>query len=108
MPVPTTDIEAEAESVGITDWAPLAVISFADFENRKHELAKQLLEAARTAGFFYITDHGVPQDHVERLYGYTKKLYEENSVEVLNQYKSNGHIDGNYAGFVRDFRTFVL
>ncbi len=40
----------------VADFVP--TISLADFDNRKHEIAKQLGDAARDVGFFYIADHG--------------------------------------------------
>lgn len=38
------------------DFVP--TISLANFDERKHEIAKQLGDAARNVGFFYIADHG--------------------------------------------------
>lgn len=38
--------------------ANVPTISLANFDQRKHEIANQLGEAARNVGFFYIADHG--------------------------------------------------
>ncbi|KAI7838916.1 hypothetical protein COHA_007322 [Chlorella ohadii] len=44
------------------------VISLANFEERKHEIAQQLFKAASEVGFFYITDHGIPQEEIDRAF----------------------------------------
>ena len=32
----------------------IVIIDISDFENRKHEISQQLLEASKDVGFFYI------------------------------------------------------
>lgn len=92
-------IEAEARSVGIREWAPLAVISFKDYERRKAEIAAQLLVACRTAGFFYIVDHGLPTEEIEKMYGLIRGVHAL-PLEEHVRYKSSAAQDGNYHGYV--------
>lgn len=40
--------------------AAAPTISLHDFENRKHEIARELYDAATTIGFFYITGERAP------------------------------------------------
>lgn len=51
-----------------TPYDHLATISFANFEERKHEIADQLFRSASTIGFFYIVDHGIPQEDIDRAF----------------------------------------
>ncbi|KAI9010170.1 hypothetical protein DFJ74DRAFT_686258 [Hyaloraphidium curvatum] len=92
-------VEAEARALGI-EWAPLVAVSFADFERRKNEIAEELLQGVTTAGFFYVTDHGIPQEEVDRMYGLAKKAHIEVSQEEHVRFKTSAATDGNYAGYV--------
>lgn len=42
----------------------------------KETLAKQLIEAVRTKGFFYVTGFGIPQDEVDRQFALGQAFYE--------------------------------
>ncbi|KAK9915336.1 hypothetical protein WJX75_007797 [Coccomyxa subellipsoidea] len=45
--------------------ARLSIVDLSDFNSRKPEISKQLLEAATGSGFFYVTGHGISQEEVE-------------------------------------------
>lgn len=42
----------------------------------KQALAKQLIEAVRTKGFFYVTGFGIPQAEVDRQFAIGQAFYE--------------------------------
>lgn len=44
------------------------IIDISDFENRKHEIGRQLYHASHNVGFFYIKGHGVPTAEVESIF----------------------------------------
>lgn len=91
-------VEAEAAALGL-EFAPLAIISFRDFEKRKNEIAKDLFNACATAGFFYIVDHDLPQNEVEKLYGLAQEAHKL-PLETHKLFKSSAAVDGNYHGYV--------
>ncbi len=39
--------------------ARLSIVDLSDFEARKQDISRQLLEAATGSGFFYVTGHGI-------------------------------------------------
>ena len=41
--------------------ARLSIVDLSDFDARKQEVSRQLLEAATGSGFFYVTGHGISQ-----------------------------------------------
>ncbi|KAK9824317.1 hypothetical protein WJX72_009408 [[Myrmecia] bisecta] len=44
------------------------VISLADYDKRKRQITDELRKAATTIGFFYISDHGVAQELIDRAF----------------------------------------
>ena len=44
------------------------IIDISNFEERKKEIADQILHAARDVGFFYIKGHGIDWSEVERVF----------------------------------------
>ncbi|OKL55454.1 hypothetical protein UA08_09277 [Talaromyces atroroseus] len=51
-------------------------ISLKDFENRKGEITKQLLDAAETAGFLTLVDHGITVDEIEKQFALSKAFFD--------------------------------
>lgn len=92
-------IEAEAASLNL-QWAPLPLVSFKDYSQRKHDIAKQLLHACQTAGFFYVIDHGVDTEEIEALYTLAERAHREMSLEEHLKYKTTAAVDGVYTGYV--------
>ena len=90
-------LEAECAANGI-EWAPLATVSFRNFSERKREIAAELLHACRTAGFFFIVDHGLNPEEVSRMYGLVRETHTL-PLEVHRAFKSSAAVDGNYAGW---------
>jgi isopenicillin N synthase-like dioxygenase len=60
--------------------APL-IISLADYETRKPEITAQLMESAKTSGFFYIKDHGIPQETIAAMHSTGKKYFHQPAEE---------------------------
>lgn len=44
------------------------IIDISDFENRKHEIGRQLYHASHNVGFFYIKGHGVPDQDIDTIF----------------------------------------
>jgi isopenicillin N synthase-like dioxygenase len=42
----------------------------------KEALAKQLIEAVRTKGFFYVTGYGIAQEEVDKQFAFGQAFYE--------------------------------
>lgn len=47
-----------------------------DFENRKDEITKQLVEAAETAGFLTLVDHGISIKDIESQFAMSKAFFD--------------------------------
>ena len=54
---------------------PLARIDLSDFDNRKCEIAASLLAAAENEGFFYLVNHGIPQDAVDAAFALSRRFF---------------------------------
>jgi isopenicillin N synthase-like dioxygenase len=59
-------------------WCVVANIDLSKFHSPggKESLAKQLIEAVRTKGFFYVTGYGIPQEEVDRQFALGQAFYE--------------------------------
>lgn len=49
---------------------------WADYENRKDEITKQLVHAAETAGFLTLVDHGITIDEIEAQFAISKSFFD--------------------------------
>lgn len=47
-----------------------------DFDSRKEEIKKQLLDAAEYAGFFTLVDHGITVDEIEGQFKISKDFFD--------------------------------
>jgi isopenicillin N synthase-like dioxygenase len=47
-----------------------------DFDNRKEEITKQLVDAAETAGFFTLVDHGITIAEIEKQFALSKAFFD--------------------------------
>jgi hypothetical protein len=52
------------------------VISLADFKERKHEIKEQIMKAASTMGFFYVTHTSIPEELIARVWDVNAKYFE--------------------------------
>ncbi|KAH7035964.1 leucoanthocyanidin dioxygenase [Microdochium trichocladiopsis] len=52
------------------------VISLRDFEARREEITKQLVEAAEFAGFFTLVDHGISVEEIEAQFALSKTFFD--------------------------------
>ncbi|KAK0385635.1 hypothetical protein NLU13_6812 [Sarocladium strictum] len=81
------------------DWADLATIDLARYgsEQGNTELAKTLLEAIRTKGFFYVTNFGISQDAVDTQLALGQRFYE---LPLDEKVKYEPNLDaGEYNGY---------
>ncbi|KAF9883888.1 hypothetical protein FE257_002682 [Aspergillus nanangensis] len=51
-------------------------ISLKDFESRKEEITKQLVEAAETAGFLSLVDHGITVEEIDRQFAISRVFFD--------------------------------
>lgn len=47
-------------------------------------LAARLLSAAHTSGFFYLVDHGIPQQDIARAFSISKEFFDETPMQQRN------------------------
>ena len=52
------------------------VISLENFEERKHEIKEQIMKAASTMGFFYITGTTISEELIARVWEVNAKYFE--------------------------------
>jgi len=81
------------------DWADLVTIDFAKFdtEQGKQELAKELLDAVNTKGFFYLVNFGISQAAVDRQFAIGSQFY---TIPLEERMKSLSDLaNGNSNGY---------
>ena len=81
----------------------LARIDLADFDTRKHDIARDLLAAAENEGFFYLVNHGVPQHEVDAAFALSRSFF-ASPDEV--KYATRG--DNSNAHYVLGYSTEEL
>ncbi|RFU30466.1 hypothetical protein B7463_g5878, partial [Scytalidium lignicola] len=54
----------------------IPIISLKDFDNRKEEITKQLVEAAEHAGFFTLIEHGISKEDIESQFEISKNFFD--------------------------------
>lgn len=81
------------------EWAELATLDLSKFDEPggKQVLAKQLEEAIKTIGFFYIVNFGLSQDEVDRQFAIGKSVFELPTEEKLKYRADLEH--GGYNGY---------
>lgn len=68
IPVPTNDNDV------------LRLISLTEHSSIQ-SLAKELTKAAEADGFFYLCDHGIPQDHIDRMFTQSSEFFLDSPAE---------------------------
>src|SRR6266536_623746 len=63
-------------------------ISLKDFESRKEEVTKQLVDAATGVGFFIIADHGIPPEQISHMFQLSQKYFALPDGTKINHYYS--------------------
>ncbi|KAL1933369.1 hypothetical protein VTP01DRAFT_7459 [Rhizomucor pusillus] len=69
--------------------ATIPIIDFGNFSARSAEIAKQVFDACSNIGFFYVTNHPVRQELVDRAFQISKEFYdlpyeEKNMYAIMN------------------------
>ena len=77
--MPTEDLRTKAVLQNVP------VIDIGNFEQRKHEIAQELHNAAKNTGFFYCKGHDVDPQLIDALFAAGHKFMELDS-EVKNRY----------------------
>ena len=86
---------AAAESV---DLASIPVVDFGPFlhgsAEERRTVAAQIGDACERVGFFYLTNHGVPQDLIDEAFATAKTFYEQPSAERMRSAATLDHWRG--------------
>lgn len=61
-----------------------------DLEHRR-AVAKQICDAAIRSGFFYIRNHGVPDEVVDSIFSQTKRFFHDLTLEEKMEYDTEKH-----------------
>ncbi|KAH0829556.1 putative iron/ascorbate oxidoreductase [Fonsecaea pedrosoi] len=73
----------------------LPVIDIGDIDHpdqeRRRAVAQQICHAAANVGFFYVSNHGVPDTVVETIFSECKRFFHELSLEEKMQYDTEKH-----------------
>jgi hypothetical protein len=100
-PTPT-HFEPVAPTKENLDYANLPTIDFALFkkgEEGRKELAKTLNYAMREHGFFYVINHGISEEEIERQVDIGYTVIEETPLEEKKALESKIEQKGVYRGF---------
>ena len=68
----------------------------ADSKEKRESIARQIKAAAETSGFFYIKNHGIPQDVIQKAHGQVSQFFalpletKEQSARTKSSYLNNG------------------
>ncbi|KAM0752585.1 iron/ascorbate family oxidoreductase [Meredithblackwellia eburnea MCA 4105] len=74
----------------------------ADFENRQEEIQKELVQAAETAGFFSIVDHGISVAEIEEQFGRAKAFFDlPREVKALTPHEFKTNVGWEYQAQIR-------
>lgn len=53
----------------------LPIIDLSDFEKRKQEIVRDISNACKNVGFFYVINHGIPEDVVKNMFQDSKDFF---------------------------------
>ncbi len=83
----------------VVEWADLVTLDLSKFDKPggKEALAKQLFEAIRNIGFFYIINFGLEQEEVDQQFAIGKAVFELPKEEKL-KYRADLE-NGGYNGY---------
>ncbi|CAE7202654.1 hypothetical protein CFE70_008480 [Pyrenophora teres f. teres 0-1] len=82
--------------------AEIAIVSFEKFINggdaEKRAVARQIYDAFSTVGWVYLRDHGIPQEHVDRIFRLAKTFFDLPLEKKYNWRLSDPEINQGYTG----------
>ncbi|OKL59496.1 hypothetical protein UA08_05286 [Talaromyces atroroseus] len=81
-------------------------ISLKDYESRREEITKQLVEAAETAGFLTLIDHGITIEEIEAQFALSK-AYFDLPKEIKDKVPHNLTTNNGYEYYVRKHFPFL-
>ncbi|KAJ9605523.1 hypothetical protein H2200_010180 [Cladophialophora chaetospira] len=58
-------------------------------QNRRKAVAKSICDAAASAGFFYVRNHGVPDEVVRSIFVQTKRFFHDLSLEEKMEFDTS-------------------
>jgi isopenicillin N synthase-like dioxygenase len=94
------------------DYADLPFIDFAlleQGEKGKAELAKTLDNAMRTQGFFYVINHGLSEEDIQRQVDIGWTILSDTPIEEKKALEGKIQETGQYRGFkLRNYYQYIL
>lgn len=82
--ISSSSTNAEIPIIDISD------INHPDLQTRQ-ALAKNICDAAISSGFFYVKNHGIPDDDVSNIFREAKRFFHELSLEEKMEYDTAKH-----------------
>ncbi len=78
-----------------TDAAEIPIIDISDINHpdleTRQALAKKICDAAISSGFFYVTNHGVPDEDISSIFREAKRFFHDLSLEEKMEYDTAKH-----------------
>lgn len=86
-------ISVDFDSIPVIDIGPF----FGNDQAAKEKVAEEIGEVCRTIGFFYITNHGIPQDQIDELIAKTKQFFhqpleEKMKLDINEVHRHRGYV----------------
>ena len=79
----------------------LPVIDISDIsssdQSRRRTVAKSICDAAASIGFFYVRNHGIPEESIKSIFAHTKSFFHDLSLEEKMQFDTEQH--AHYYGY---------
>lgn len=72
-------------------------ISLRDFDRRRDEIIKELMDASTEVGFFTLCDHGIPQEDVDSMFAMSARFF-----GLPDDVKAKTPLNGKNAGWEKN------
>ncbi|MDR3376935.1 MAG: 2-oxoglutarate and iron-dependent oxygenase domain-containing protein [Ancalomicrobiaceae bacterium] len=82
--------EIDTDRIPVIDLGPMRTGSL----GRRQAVARKIAEACETVGFFYITNHGVPQSLIDDAFGQNRAFFEQSREDRLRSAATLEHWRG--------------
>ncbi|KAI8997131.1 hypothetical protein BDB01DRAFT_769934 [Pilobolus umbonatus] len=78
----------------------IPIIDFAHFDTDPNKIAKEVMDACQSIGFFYAIHHGIPNETIDRAFDLSKEFFDQ-PLEEKTKY-SIGYENHGYTGLFRE------
>ncbi|KAF9896565.1 hypothetical protein BX616_007198, partial [Lobosporangium transversale] len=76
----------------------IPVIDFSLFTSDSKEYARQICEASRDIGFFFVKNHGISQDLIDRMFKCSEDFFQR-PLQCKNRYLINSETNRDNNGY---------